>query len=391
MGVTPAERETLLRELRHLYPLAETARQAGQYVAEQPLRERILLIAERLGDLGQLLPARYYLAGALRLQGKWREALPLYGWITGLAADPVLGPQVPAAQRWYVAAAFARVATLVSALNEGTTAQVLAVLDDGLAWIDRIGNPELAAVLRMDRARIYERLTDWDAARRDLEIALSLRRRYPAAAGYAEASHLVALAALDAREEVGAYAEAIALVEDARERGALNGDMEARAIGALARARSALGDAAGAQEAAQEAVVLALGQDSPSLLADSYDVLGEVCRRAGRLDTAAGAAAGRWRAACVHHCPGCTLNAVLDGVRARLAQARAAQSELTARRYLAGARRLLARAASAAAAWDAPTGRRTSQDEVDSLAADADRLGAALAAPPRPPKEPPDA
>ncbi len=385
------ERWGLQRELRHLYPLADAARQEGRFVAEQPLREQILLLAERLGDLDQLIPARYRLGWTLRMRGEFRAALPLFTWLTGLASDPVLSRQVQSDQAGYIADAFGVVARLTLALDDGSAAQALAILDEGLAWVARIGHPELAAMLRLERSGIHQRLEAWDAARRDMEIALALRRRYPTGWGYTEGAHLVNLAELYVKDAVGDHAEAIALVEDARTRERLTTHFELRGLRVLVRARRALGDLPGALEAAREALGLACGMDNPSSLAAAWNLLSEVARQAGQLDEAADAAAGSWWAAHAHACATCTCGALISGVRVRAAQGRVAATSApvgasgpaaptpAARRYLAAARRLLARAVPLAADLDTPAHSQDAQKELAEARAEVNALATALA------------
>jgi hypothetical protein len=264
------------------------------------------------------------------------------------------------------------------------------VAADGLAWLDRVGKPHWAAGLRNQRGLLHRRRGETDAARRDLEAALALKRRHPEAPGYTLATHRLNLAVL-LSQDLDAHAEAAELLEEIQNDPGASSHARCEAFRRLASMRQSQGDLAAAEEAARNALDLARLMESSELMVCAYETLGRVQQDADQLAAAAEAVAHQWRwsrrVGSVEH----REIALVDCARLRLEQARRvcgmAKGETTlpdslpggadgalAARRLRSARRFLDRARPLAEQRDRATGRRGSQDHVDGVAWQVDEL-----------------
>lgn len=371
------------------------ARREGQYAATARLIEQAVAIAESLGELPLLVYTRAWLASAYTDEGHRESAMPLYFWLIGIATAPALQGQVSDYRsQWTLATSFIGLLSCGS-LMEMPVADLLRVVADGTAWVEAIGKPEWAAAFRLQRGRLLRKQGDLEAARREMETALALRRRHKDPPGPSLENHLLNLGLLLNDPAVGEYAEAIPLAEEIldTQEGGVHSRHSAYLL--LARAYLGLGDLDRALGQAQMVVAIAQTMESPSAKTSAYGALSRVYQAAGQLTDAAESTAQMYVWAIAHSCADCTHSALTEAAKTRLLQARQAASlplkgddfpatlppdadRALASRWLAGAHRFIRRARVPAARLDAAAGTRKEQDALDKLALEGDELGALL-------------
>ena len=389
------EHEQQRREVEELHRLAMDALREAQYATMERLLERAAATAERLDDLPLLIEERSWLAEARRMQGKDAQALSTYTWLIGLATGPTQSQQLRDKDTLqYLAQAFMNF-TLCGYFLTLPLEQLLRVVSDGLDWLERVGQPNWAAGLRLRRGLFFKAQQRWQEARQEMEVALALKRRHPEAPGYNLSGHLLQLADLLCQEQVRAYAETISLAEEALVTANSNTYDYQWAYKVLAYAHLGLHEYKAALQAAQQSFALSHSIQVSVSITNAYQVLGKIYRAAGRLSDAASAAAHQWRWALqVGRVDGIN-EMLIDCIRLRLLQTREAcglsleNEELPAvllamsnwklaQRRLASARRLIQRARPFASQFDQASGNHSAQDELAALDIQIDQLIALL-------------
>lgn len=391
----PIDPETARRQVAELHRLAMDACQEALYATMEQLLIEAVNTAEQLDDLPLLIEERFWLASAQRMQGRAQEAITTYVWLIGLATDPAAGRDLPEDTLWYLAGSFMNFAEVGRFLPEMSARELLQVAADGLAWLEAVGKREWAAGLRMQRGLLLDSQGDLVGARRELEAALALKRRNPAAPGYPLFAYLLHLADLLCRTDVGAYDEGVALAHEALS--LPNADIYSRRWTYTSLAYSYLnqGDLQAAADAGQESLTLARGMESAEAAFHACEVLGRIAREMGDTAGAVRYVAEEWRWARKDGLIEYRFYALASSARVRWRQAReacrlevggdAVPAELPAgadrgraQRYLRSLRRFVGWARSLAAELDRATGRRTYQDELDVLIDNANSLDALI-------------
>ncbi|MGI8588377.1 MAG: hypothetical protein ACR2M0_11945 [Chloroflexia bacterium] len=393
------EAEQLRAEIDRLIELGFDAQREGQFIAMEQLMEQADATAEQLGELKRLVWTRFWLAHSRRRQDQYQRALPDFLWLISIATDPASQEMVADDySRRLLASSFVGFLKCARQSPGMPTAQLLRVVDDGLAWIESIGKPEWAPSLRLERGYLLWGQADLEGARREMETALALKRRCHSAPGAYLSDHLSALSDLLSVVKVGAYAEALLLAEEILENPTPEIDVRREAYLVLADAYSGLGRHEEALEAAQAALALAWAMESPLRLSGVYHVLSRIHRNAGNGDQAADFAAhGLWWRS-LHAGTTQVLPYVFLAGPAliRLLQARQAvglhikgdylpatlppdANRSLALRRLDSARRFISRARVCGTLFDKASGVRARQDRLDELEQEADAIAALLA------------
>ncbi|HMA33854.1 MAG TPA: hypothetical protein VKY74_05175 [Chloroflexia bacterium] len=388
--------------VQRLLRLVWDAKREGQFITMGHLADQAVALAAPLGDLPLLVKTRFWLADAWRLQTRYREALPIYIWMIGLATDPQAGrPLTDRVSQWYLARGFMDFVSAGRTLPELSTAALLAVIADGLAWMEQIGHPEWTAGLRMWRGELFKWQERLVVARQELETALALLRRHPELPGPTLADCQLCLAELLSQHAVGAYAAAAALAEEVLADPASSTGGRLRAYAVLADACVDLGDLDRAEQASQDLRALGQRMEGPRMQPTVYATVGRVARARGRADEARAAAVTQWRWARRIDTPGALYGTLRNAMLVRLLQARlaaglpatetdrpaglpATANRAAAGRYLASAGRFLARARPLAARLDQSAGAATYGKGLAHGAREVARLEALLAAPQAP-------
>ena len=379
------------REVEELQRLAMDALREAQYATAELLLEQATATTEHLDDLPLLIRERFLLADARRMQSKHAQALSTYTWLIGLATDPTQSQQVRDENSlWYLARGF------MDFVESGRflvlpVEQLLPVVADGLDWLEQIGKSNWVAGLRLVRGGLLQDQQRWQEARQEMEAALALSRRRPEAPGYSLATHLLGLADLLNEEAVGTYAEAIPLVEEVLAAPDSSNYSRCWAYKTLAYAHLGLYKHEAALQAAQQSLILAHSNDSSTASVHTYQVLVKIYQAIGRLTNATSAAAQQWRWAWKNKRVEILYEMLSDCTRLRLLQAReecglplevdtlpealpTPVNRKLAQRRLASANRLVQRASPFASQLDQARGSYSSQDELDTLARQAEQL-----------------
>ncbi|MGO9464023.1 MAG: hypothetical protein ACLQVF_07690 [Isosphaeraceae bacterium] len=370
------------REVEHLHGLAIDFWEEGQYDSAERLLERAAEVAEQLGDLSLLARERFYLADTRRMKCNDFAAMATYTWLIGLASDPVQGRSLDEETLRFIVRGFAGFVECGAHQPGFPVGTLLRTVEDGLAWLDRVGKSHWAASLRLLRGGLQQERGEADAARRDTEAALALKRRHTDSPGYDLASFCLNLADLLCRD-VNAPAQAVELAEEVLDRSTHPYD-RCRAFSVLCLARIAMGDLSTAQEAARSSLEYALQMDSPFAMARAYDALSRVLIASGQIEAAVTSSAQLRRWSRRSGLDRLSADALVDCARLRLEQARracgitgqqptpsmaihpGAKPDLAGRR-LRSARRFLDRARPLARKLDTATGRSKRQDEVEGV------------------------
>jgi len=323
----------------------------GRYQQAVAAAGRAVEAAEQLDDLVLLVRALRVEASALRLWGDTTAALARYTRILGLAEDPAtsgrlddpLAAQAVADAYW----SWVGCARFVTGIP---VRELLRVLDAADRWLAATGHRDWRASILSERADVYDRLGELDAAVAAAEEALALKVQYPGAPGYTlnglrfDLGYILRHAGRAA--EAAPHYQAILADPGANpwERGVAHGGLAWCALDA--------GDPATGRREAHTAVLLAepLGDNA---LCTSLDVLAEACRADGDLDAA-------WQAATRY------LEAAgrIGGHYEPYYAARTAADIALARADLPAAKRLLSELDEHAPALDATTGTTTYTSEA---------------------------
>ncbi|HMA33853.1 MAG TPA: hypothetical protein VKY74_05170 [Chloroflexia bacterium] len=367
-----------------LHCQALDAYREGQYATMERLLEQAVAIAAGLDDLPLLVQEHYWLASAQRMQGQHQAALATYVWLIGLASTPATSRQLAdTASLKCLVGAFIFFVDCGRFLPEMPVARLLEVVREGLAWLEQVGQPTWGAGLRLARGILLQGRQDWAGARREMEAALAMRRRDPAAPGPTLAAHLLQLAGLLNAEEVADYTTAAQLADEAWT--VAHGPYARGWVcEELVNARLGQGDPAGAAAAAQEALAQARATESPSAMATAYKGLGRVYQAQERAGEAAVAAAQQWIWAHRDGCVEYRCMALVAGMRVRLLQARlalrgpATDQRAAAARRLRGAQRFLQQAEPLTAQLDQASGTHGERDRLAQLQQEHAALAAQL-------------
>jgi tetratricopeptide (TPR) repeat protein len=381
-----------------LYRLIREAKHASQFITLERLAEQAIELAQSAGELPLLVAGRFWLADALRMQIRVADALSIFVWMIEQATDPATSRLLTDTESlWYLTRAFVDFAECGRQLPQIPVDRLYDVLDDGLRWLDTINMTRWSSGLRYQRGVLLYRQRRLSEARRELEIALSLTRRNPESPGYPVVDCQMSLAELMIDDDVGAYAEGVAIAEEAL----ANPDTiqstwnRQRAYGILALGYTDLGDLDRALEAAHEQMALARTTEGWRAINAAYRALFYVYFHSGNAQAAVETAARRWLMTRRAGLPILQSGALRTCLSARILQTRLAfglppkGDELPAetvvpadleraRHYVNSARRFIRRYEPWARSWDDAAGTHTLSERVAKEADLLDTLDALI-------------
>ena len=158
---------------------ANEAHQTGQYALMEALLVEAARLADEHADLNTRILVHSRLVDAWRMLYKHQEALTTLTWLIGLGNDPqesaaligqtgVLGS---------LAMAYAEIVDTARHLAVMPTVELHRVLDQGMAFLDNVGQKQWGHVMRLYRGMLYEIEGRLPESRQEFEAALAMRRR----------------------------------------------------------------------------------------------------------------------------------------------------------------------------------------------------------------------
>jgi tetratricopeptide (TPR) repeat protein len=313
------------REVAELNHLAHDARDEGKYATAEQLLEQAEQVALALGPVHfpSLIKTRTWLAHARKMQGKFTQAFVNYTWLVAITTDPSQAVNLISDEDslWCLAMAYMELVACGMLLPELEVEKLLAVVRDGLRWLEQVDKTEWSGGLRLQRGDLYKMQGQYEQALVEIEDAIALKRRYPTTPGFTLASYLLQLA--DMSILFGEWERVVELAEEV-----LAPDFRADAI-ARWQAYTLLGWGRLAQEeqmnqakeAALASLNLAQAIESPTPLYGTYKLLWTMYLMQGELGEAAGAAVQMWRYARKTGIVGLRCVSLIDCASMRLAQA----------------------------------------------------------------------
>lgn len=198
--------------IQTLIDLSQRSRAEGQLEEALALAEKAEQEAEALGDFPWTVKARWQHADALRMVGRYDEALERYGVLMELADGREGGERSLAAHpelAEHVASAFRDAADCLSRGAEDSRRDGFAVVAQGLSFLQRVGHPAWSHGLRLVQSRLHRAKGKLGEAREALEIGLAERLRDPDIRGYSVSGFL---------HELGDVLRHLGLLEEAEAR-----------------------------------------------------------------------------------------------------------------------------------------------------------------------------
>ena len=271
-------------QIDHLNYLAILEHNSGRSVAAEKLMNQACELAEQAEDLDTLVSVRENLEGIQRANGKHKEALAILAWLIGIATDPASSGRVKEERSLRaLAGSFASFSDSARQMPGANLDDLLRVLREGELWMTRFGKPEWTADLRVQRGIILGTQGDKQAARREMEASLAIKRRQQVVLGFTFETVLLKLASLLIQEPFREFEAAFKLTEEVFDRpdtsyGGLLETFNVRLFG-----RQQMGDLEGMEQEAREIVELSRQSDRPGDLAKALTQLGRALAKQKRL------------------------------------------------------------------------------------------------------------
>ena len=292
----------------------------------------------------------------------------MYTWLIGVAYDPEQSRQLDDDDLWYVASGFMDFVEVGGFLPEMKAADLERVLDRGLDWVASIGKRNWYAGLRLQRGTLRQAQGRLSAALSEMEAALALRRRHTDAPGYTLGSHLLDLG--DLLREMERLEEAEGYYREVAEGHEFDDGEQWWAWHGLAYVALAQEAWAEAETFALKSLELARGIESPINLCESYQLLGEVYQKQGKIARATEAGIQTWHYARQHHNEERRYNSYRDIAAIRIYQAKQSNPQ----RYIPKARRWLQWALPLAVRLDYQVGLTKGQDKIREMQAECESV-----------------
>lgn len=162
--------------IKHLHQSGVDFHKEQQYAKAENCFKQTKGLAESINDQSLIISEGYCLAVVQGMQGKYQPALNEYAELIQIACSPS-NQTLSETDHLYLVESFDRYVEAAMKLPDVTIANLERVLDRGLNWLLSIGKREWAAGLHLQRGRLRQAQGQNEEALEEFETALAMARR----------------------------------------------------------------------------------------------------------------------------------------------------------------------------------------------------------------------
>lgn len=330
--------------------MGQQASNAGRWKEAEDYQIAILAGLEKHHDIPGFSifenVANFTLANTFRQQGKYREAMSILARVISISMDPEATVAIKEVHKEWIensaqlgvlgsmisviigempevtfAAAYTVFVDCAMSIQDMPYKQIEEVLEDGIRYMDDLGQPDWASGLHLMRGQIWSAYGREEDALKEAQIALASRRREPMYRGTQVWFALNDIS--DYQLELENYDEAIMSTQEVIDNDSAPSSAKRRSYGNLALAYTEKGDLVRAKELTSKYLAMALEPQNAFSVAKAHSILAHINLKEGDLAAAASSAATAWRTICRQSTPTPVI-AMLRCAQVRMAQARQA-------------------------------------------------------------------